>query len=153
MSEAEEAGPDAAPHVILDLYPRGRAAMQRDMDLIRRIVLAVQAKGDLMPRKVEIDGPEPWVLARHVELLYDAGMLDGTKTKHPVSGEPPTIFVRDLSGPGHDFAAALANDTVWGQIKQKVTPGELAAMPLKVIKDVGVAALQAWLLGRLGLSS
>lgn len=127
--------------------------MQRDMELIRKIILTVQAKNDMVPQKLHIDGPEPWVLARHIELLFDAGMLDGTKATHPVSGKPPAMFVKDLSAAGHDFAAALGNDTVWGQIKQKVSPGDLAVMPLKVIKDVGVAALQAWMLKQLGLGT
>lgn len=127
--------------------------MQRDMELIRKIILTVQAKNDLAPRKLLIDSYEEWIVARHVELLMKSGMLDTGEPFYPMSGEPPTILVRDLSSEGHDFAASLGNDTVWGQIKQKVSPGDLAVMPLKVIKDVGVAALQAWMLKQLGLGA
>lgn len=144
-------GAEPLLHVIIDLHPQGRARMQRDMELIRRIVLAVQAKQDLIPRRVQIEGVEDWVLARHVELLTLGGMLDTSEPFYPMDGGPPAIFVKDLSNAGHDLAASLANDTVWGQIKQKISPGDLALLPLKVIKDLGVAMLQAWVLKKAGL--
>lgn len=151
-AESPQGGTGVAPYVILDLYPQGRARVQRDMELIRRIVLAVQAKDDAVPRRVHVDGVEDWILARHVELLFDAGMLDGTKSAPTFGGGPPAVFVRDLSSAGHDFAATLANETVWGQLKQKVGPVDLAMMPLKVVKEVGVAALSAWALNQAGLA-
>lgn len=125
--------------------------MQRDMELVRKIVAAVQAKNDLRPRKIEVEGYEAWIVARHVEMLHQQGMLDTTEPFYPVAGGPPAIHVRDLSPDGHDLAASLANDDIWSQIRTKFSAGELAMMPLKVVKDVGVAALQAWALSKMGL--
>ncbi len=62
------------------------------------------------------------------------------------------IVVRDLSWQGHDFAAAIQNESVWATIKQKLSPNELATMPLTIIKDVGVALLKAYAMRKLGLS-
>jgi len=42
----------------------------------------------------------------------------------------PMILVKDLTWSGHDLAAVLENETVWGQFKQRLSPSELVQIPL-----------------------
>lgn len=150
--ETIEAVPEAdKPATILVCPdPYGRLTVTRDMELIRLILRRVQAKNDLKPEVITIDGYADPLVRRHMEMLIDAGMLDGAVSR-PLSDPTPIIMVRDLTWAGHDLAGALLNETVWVRIKGAVAPTELATMPLAIIKNVGVAVAEKWLLGKLGL--
>lgn len=126
--------------------------MKRDMELVRRILLEVQSRTDVEPRKVEIEGIEQITLARHVEMLVEAEFLQGTIAKPSGSRNYPVVWVTDLSWAGHDFLGALENESVWSSIKQSFGAAELATMPLSVLKDVGVALLKEYAMGKVGLS-
>lgn len=134
---------------IVDLDPQGRVAMQRDMELVREILRTVQAKNDVDPREIPHGDHKEWIFKRHMEAMYSAGLFDGT-IHRPQSGLP-RVLVRDLSWEGHDFAAAIGNDSVWAKIKAKLSPSELAGVPLKVLAKVSAAALQSYLMDKLGL--
>src|SRR3546814_9521438 len=78
----------------------GEVRVQRDMDLVRRIMKEIRLRSDIRARPVEIDGVDPVVLGRHVEMLFKAGLVEGTP--HASSGRPYTqVLVRDLSWAGH----------------------------------------------------
>jgi hypothetical protein len=56
-----------------------------------------------------------------------------------------------MSWAGHDFVAVLENDTVWSKIKASYSAAQLAALPLEVIKTVGVGLLETWAKQKAGL--
>jgi Hypothetical protein (DUF2513) len=139
------------PQIIVELDPVGVVAMTRDMELIRKIISAVQARKDAAPEMgMTIEGYDPAVVMRHVEMLFNAGFIDGTQ--RGTAGGKPLIVVRDLSWSGHDFASAIENEGIWATIKQKLTPAELATVPLSIVKDAAVAMLKTYIMGKLGLS-
>lgn len=135
---------------IIALNPTGRVAMTRDMELIRLIATRIQERRDLKHRPVEIDGYEDWIVARHLELMLDAALIDAVKLES-LDQPYPTILVKDLSSAGHDFAAAVGNETVWAKMKQTFTSTEFVKLPLVVVKDVGVALLGHWAKSKLGI--
>lgn len=135
--------------IIVNLDPRGRVAMQRDMELVREILRAIQDKKDLQPEVLDPGQHEEWVFARHVEALYEAGMIDGSISR-PMSG-PPSVMVRDLTWKGHDFTAILDEET-WSKIKKEVPAAKLASMPLEIIKSLAQAVLESVVKKSLGLS-
>lgn len=123
--------------------------VQRDMELIRKVLFAIEAKSDLHYSEINIPGEDDLKVARHLELLFDAGMIDGDKDQ--LLGTPyDAILVRDLTWEGHDLAAALRNETVWQQIKGKFSASELAALPISVVKAVALAAVERWAKSKLG---
>lgn len=126
------------------------AEMQRDMNLVRKIMLQVQSRGDVFPRTVKIDDVDDEILGRHVEMLFDAGFLDGSKMQS-VSLNYHIVLVRDLSWEGHDFIASISKDGVWQKIKETFSPTELSTMPLKVIKDASIACFTSIVKARMGL--
>ncbi len=83
-------------------------------------------------------------------MLMQAGYLEGPKPVRSGSGGPPFIAIKDMTWDGHDFIAALENETVWSQIKQKLSPSELAGLPLGIIKDAGLGMLKAYIMNKLG---
>lgn len=123
--------------------------MRRDMELIRAILRDVQQRQDADYAAVRIAGYEGWIVGRHVELLRDAGYLEASETLDDEDG--PLIMVRDLTWGGHDFAAALNNDTVWAKMKQQFSAADLATLPLTILKTAGIKLLEAWALKRIGL--
>jgi hypothetical protein len=139
---------------VIALDPNARVLMKRDMEVIRRILLQVQQRTDLAPKPIEIEGVDPIVVGRHVEMLYREGMRDGPRPVQSLrrDSEPPFILVKDLSFAGHDFIAALENDSVWSAIKKRFSAAELAGIPLSVIKDVGMGLLKEWAKSKAGLS-
>jgi hypothetical protein len=137
-------------HFIVALDPKGRALMTRDMELIRKIFAEIQSRDDVRPRPVNIKGAEEWIVARHLELLFSAGLIEGNKSDSIDYGFP-IIEVTDLSMAGHDFAATLANDGIWAQIKESFSPTQLKTMPLVTLKDVGVGLLAKWAMKQAGL--
>lgn len=135
--------------VIVALDPQGRVAVQRDLDLIKEIALRVQAKNDLTPRKIEVEGPEPWVVARHVELMVHAGLLEASDAHRPHTG-PPIYLIRDLTNEGHDFVGALRTPTVWERLKALFPPAELQKAPLKAVAVAATKLFEVYMLKRIG---
>lgn len=97
--------------------------MKRNLDTIRKLleifedVPAGEAKmtfsgGDFQNTPVEI--------IEHMELMIEAGLLDGEA--HPDSSEEHGgIFcIRKLTWSGHDFLNAARNDDVWNTTKRKL---------------------------------
>src|SRR5450759_1232855 len=83
-----------------------RPLLNRDMDLVRRILLHVEKKQTLQPEPVMFDDIDHEVLGRHVEMLHKENLLDGQ-----LVGLSHLSYVRvnvtDLTWDGHDFVAAL----------------------------------------------
>ncbi len=81
--------------------------MARDMELIRKIISEIQSWPDVKPRILTIEGYDPSIVGRHVEMLIKADLIEGKP--HP-SGRSTKIdaVVTDLTYEGHDFAAAIS---------------------------------------------
>jgi Hypothetical protein (DUF2513) len=143
--------PSREPIIIIALEIGGRALMTRDMELIRRIILAIQERKTAELQPLEIPDVDPVVLTRHLEMLDNAGYIEAEKSVPFEKHRPLTFIVKDLTWAGHDFAAVLENDTVWSRLKEKLSPRELATIPFSVLKTVGLGILEHYLKGKFGL--
>jgi len=124
--------------------------VKRDMELVRQILLAVQAKTDLEPELIKIDGLDDAVVGRHIEMLFDAGYLEGIEHS-TMASQYRDVLVKDLSWEGHEFVGAISKEELWQKLKSAIGPGELAGQSLKAIKDAAIAAATTYLKGKLGL--
>ncbi|MCF6156804.1 MAG: DUF2513 domain-containing protein [Candidatus Brocadia sp.] len=53
--------------------------MKRDMDLVRQILLAIEAHKDMKQKiKLEIEGYSEEQIMYHVKILADAGLIEAT---------------------------------------------------------------------------
>ncbi len=125
--------------------------MQRDMELVREILLEIHSRNGLDPKRVQLDGYEPLIVARHVEMLFQAGLIDGLPIK-TLDSLVKEILVIDLSWDGHDFLAAMQNKGVWAKIKSTLTAADMAVLPLEILKELGVALLKRSVMEKFGLS-
>ena len=90
--------------------------MHRDMDIVRRIVLAVrQAEGPLN----SVDGVSEQQFAFHAQLLDEAGLAQATLMGGPKRIASSAIIYR-LTWEGHDFADSIVDDTIWEKAKEHV---------------------------------
>jgi hypothetical protein len=138
------------PVVIVALDPGGRALMTRDMELIRNILAQIKSRNTLDYQPIEIPDVDAAILARHVELLHQAHLIEALRSD-PLNSPHPLFTVKDLTWDGHDFAAAVGNDTVWSTIRQKLSPKELAGLPLGIIKDLAMGILSHQIKSMFGL--
>ena len=89
--------------------------MTRDFDLIRKILIAVQAEpaGSVL-YSVNIDNEyNENVVNEHIDLLVDGGLLKG-QVLRPLD-EIVSFTVYGLTWQGHDFIQATGNETLWNK--------------------------------------
>lgn len=117
--------------------------MKRDMDLIRTILLRVEA----LPPGSGVEhtelGADPVVVANHMQLLQEEGYVEGL-IMHPVA--PPHIGARleRLTWKGHEFLDDARNDTVWNKAKERVGK-QLGTASLEVLKSVLASIIRSQL--------
>jgi hypothetical protein len=93
------------------------------MNLVRKILLAVQAKKDTQPGPIEgVDEPDSEKLFRHIEMLHAAGLLElygGGVHRAAAAGRADMVLVKDLSWEDHEFLANLEQKGVWKTMQAK----------------------------------
>lgn len=112
--------------------------MKRELDLIRAILLKVEALpvGDSL-QSIEVDGYSEDVIAEHVWLLEKSGYLEArifTERNWQGNEQVKGYLITRLLNEGHDFIADAKNDSVW----QKAT-----AVIREKSEDVSLAVVKA----------
>jgi hypothetical protein len=90
--------------------------MKRDMDVVRRIVLAVADSKE--PQIREVEGIPEDVFAAHAQWLEEAGLLEAALPQGKRTAHQAIVF--RLTWAGCDFADAVRSDTLWAKAKEKV---------------------------------
>ncbi len=119
--------------------------MKRDMDLVRRILLEIEAhKHGFAPSRLVFDGCDDEVVAYHVHLMGQARLLN-VKTYGSSSTKSPSAIPISMTWEGHEFLDAARPESIWNQAKERVG-AELASVPFEVFKAL-LLALAAESLG------
>lgn len=93
--------------------------MKRDMDVIRKILLALE-RLDALPNgyhhfseqnQLMVEGVSWNEVYPHLELLYDAGLYKSVRSN------PDWRKFRMLTWDGHDFLESVRNEDIWEQTK------------------------------------
>lgn len=108
--------------------------MRRDDEMLRKIMLDFEAKDDPLlvhVQAINADADDEKVYF-HLRLLADAGFLEE-------SGRSGGVF--RMTNAGHDFCAAIRDDTIWNKTKE--ASSKVAGVSLGVMKDIGVGYLRA----------
>lgn len=104
--------------------------MKRNMDLVR--LLLMRSEGD----EAAVAACENFGIEErsyHVQLLIDAGLVDGFVTTDS-QGEIDGSVVRRLTWAGHDFLQSVRDDTLWKKAKEHVLkPG--ASWTFEILKE------------------
>jgi hypothetical protein len=120
--------------------------MKRDMELIRKLVLAIEGSASgFAPREIKIDGYSDEQIRYHAHLMIQAGLAEGADVTHKGSSGPEAIL-NNLTWAGHEFAAAACDETRWrkamGLVKERA-----GSVTISVLTQV----LTALMKGPLGL--
>ncbi len=116
--------------------------MKRDMDLIRKLVLAIESCSDGWPKEdLKIDGYTADQIGYHAFLLVDAGLASGADvTSSGSSG--PEYLLSHLTWAGHDFADACRDETIWRKAKATVRD-KVGTVTFDVMKELLVSFLKS----------
>jgi hypothetical protein len=118
--------------------------MKRDLDLVRIILLAVEASpAGIMLRNREIEAPgfDPAVVSEHVQLLTEADFLKATISREINPSGARECHIFGLTWQGHEYLDAVRNQEVWTKTKQSLAKvGGSAA--LEVVKQIASAIIK-----------
>ena len=104
--------------------------MKRDMDLIRQILLTVEAHHSGFAPQIEIDGYTQEEINYHAFLLGEAGLAKVNDVTSMGSKSPEAIIV-NLTWEGHEFLDSARENRIWNLTKD-------------AISKLGGASIQIW---------
>jgi hypothetical protein len=95
--------------------------MVRDMELVRKILLNIEA-GNL---NVGVEGYNNDAVNFHKALVISKGLVEGT-AHYPTGKDsspdiPDLVMISRLTWDGHDFIQGIATDTKWNKVKAFLT--------------------------------
>ena len=108
--------------------------MKRDMDLIRKIILASRATDGYLHK---LQGVDQETFGYHVWLIRQAGLAE-CQVDWSVDGPParPVLaFVERLTWTGQDFADSITDETIWRKATESVVK-PAASFTFDILKDV-----------------
>ena len=90
--------------------------MKRDMDLVREIMLQIEALPAGPPVLYRVGEVEDLVLLNHLEMLIDAGLVRG-KISRSQGSRGDVIGISTLSWEGHEWIDLVRDPRVWDEAK------------------------------------
>ncbi len=94
--------------------------MKRDMDLVRKIVFALEGhEHGHAPDELAIDGYTEEQIGYHVYIMTQAGLILGADATTRGNDSPNWIPI-SLTWDGHEFADDARSDTIWNRAKAQV---------------------------------
>ena len=118
--------------------------MQRDMELIRKILFAIEEKyvdTALMSHQLTIDGYDMKTIAYHCAILHDAGLVYDYKG-HYSENELQFFGVGRLTWDGHELLDKIKCDTVWNKTKETIKKKGIPFV-LDAVKEIATAITSA----------
>lgn len=118
--------------------------MQRDMELIRKILFAIEERyvdTALIGNEMSIEGYDMKTVAYHCAILHDAGMVYDYKGQY-ADGELYVFGVGRLTWDGHEFLDKIKSDTVWNKTKDTMKKQGIPFV-LDAVKQIATAITTA----------
>lgn len=90
--------------------------MKRDLDLVRQLMLQIEALPASPPVQYRAGEVEDPVLLKHLEMLIAAGLVSGKISQsHGARGD--VISISGLTWDGHEWVEMVRSQAVWNEIK------------------------------------
>ena len=94
--------------------------MKRDWDVVRELLLALEAKDDETTRIKELPGRAQANVCYQIQILGEAGMIIGGAARMGIH-EPLNAAAYRLTWKGHELLDKMRDDTTWNKIKHKAS--------------------------------
>ena len=117
--------------------------MQRDMDLIRLILLELEKAPGAFTGEMKFDGYSPEQVSYHCWLLLEGGFALGVETTHQGSIGREAVATT-LTWEGHEFLDAARDPGIWRRATERLSTvgGSVALSVLQsVLNDVATKSL------------
>ena len=115
--------------------------MQRDMDLIRAILLKLEEHPHgFAPNQLEIEGFTREQVGFHAALMHQAGLIDAAKVT-AISDLSPSAVALSITWEGYEFLAASKNEGNWKKGTSSVM-AKAGAIGFDVLKAVLTAEIR-----------
>ena len=88
--------------------------MKRDLDLVRQILLQIEALPAGPPAQYRASEIEDPVLLAHFELVLASGLVNG-KISRSQSSRGDVISISGLTWEGHEWIETVRQDSVWNE--------------------------------------
>ena len=118
--------------------------MQRDMELIRKILFAIEKEYVdvwLDYDDLKIEGYDFKTVGYHCSILYDAGLVYDYKGQY-AENELCFFGVGRLTWEGHEFLDKIRSDTVWNKTKETIADRGIPFV-MDVVKEVAASITTA----------
>lgn len=103
--------------------------MKRDMDLIRVMLLAIEAHPSGFAPEIEIVGYTQEQIGYHAALLGEAGLAMVVNETGLDDKSPQATIIR-LTWAGHEFLDSVRENNIWNQAKDKINKVGGATIPI-----------------------
>jgi hypothetical protein len=111
--------------------------MKRDMDLIRKILLTIEASPSAWApseiQELQMEGYSEDEVGYHALLIIEAGFAEGKDTT--IAGLSPRGLITRLSWEGHEFLDAARDDTRWAKA-WAIVRRQAGSVTVDVLKQV-----------------
>ena len=120
--------------------------MKRDLDLVRQLLLQIEALPAGPPAQYRTSEIEDPVLLAHFELVIGAGLVNG-KIARSLGARGDVISISGLTWEGHEWIEMMRSQAVWNETKATLLEGA-GALTYELTRAVAAKILRARL--RLG---
>lgn len=107
--------------------------MRRDIELIRKMVLAIEEHPDGSATELQIDGYDSSQIGYHAYLLVESGLAVGSDVTTLESSGPEWI-IGHLTTAGHDFAESARTEYVWDEVIEEMKRKGFVSASVDVVK-------------------
>ncbi len=112
--------------------------MKRDMDLIRTLLLLAEEECGTKPlTRFNIEGHEDSEIFYHIELLTQAGLVDG-EASHNLNRNYSSGWIKSVTWEGHEYLDAIRDPTIWEKTKTQLGDS-IGAVGLPIVLEVAKA--------------
>jgi hypothetical protein len=102
--------------------------MKRDMELMRKILLAIEKEYEPGQESIDglkIDGYNRSRIAEHCDLLFQQGLIREYDSDHSRSGGISQFKIGNLTAQGYDYLELIRNNERWEKIKAEISTRNL----------------------------
>jgi len=119
--------------------------MKRDMDLCRKILLAIESSpANQYVTNLQVAGYEDDIVADHVALLNEATLIDANISR-TLGPDSPHFVIKNLTWKGYDFLDVARHENIWIKAKQRLANAGMESTDLAILmsmlKEISKSAL------------
>lgn len=118
--------------------------MKRDIKLVFKLLEYFEAKDSTAVERhtdIHVDGYEDRLVWYHLNIMYQAGLIDGEPSASSTSDRLITVFPATLTWDGHEFLAAKRNDRILNKLVQRFG-ADLSTLPFSSLKEALMSGIR-----------